>query len=58
MDRMSLETGLTAIDCEGCGWFVLRAAVSVMEAAAVAVEHMARAGHDADDILISPVGSS
>jgi hypothetical protein len=55
---MSLETGLTAIDCEGCGWFVLRAAVSVMEAAAVAVEHMARAGHDADDILISPVGSS
>jgi len=43
------------ICCEGCSWLALRVA-TVMEAAAVAVEHAERSRCEADAVLISPVG--
>ena len=50
---MSPET--RAVTCQGCGFVALRVATTI-EPAAAAVEHLAETGHDADNILISPVG--
>jgi hypothetical protein len=46
---------LRAVACQACGYLALRVAAA-MEAAAVAVEHAASTGRDADAVLISPVG--
>ncbi len=43
-----------AVTCQACGYLALRVA-TVMEAATVAVEHVAQAGHDADSTFISPL---
>jgi len=43
---------MRVICCEGCSWVALRVA-TVMEAAAVAVEHAERSGCEADAVLIS-----